>query len=274
MTPLASALVRRYPLAWRERYEAEVLALLEDSPPGLRDLLELTRGLVVERVKSWVEPGEHPAALTWTVWPLLWLVRIAPAVVLLVLAMTAGQAIRQYAGEPPEMLQWTYPLLLIGPVVYYEVRVWRRVDDDAATAPWRRYRFFSVSERVCLVGLTLVGIVIMQWSPIPGIRGGAARFAEASHWLRLAMWSGLVFVQLMRALPWQQMWNALDEYRTVTSHLRWARMELDRCRTLAGPEGARQLEAAEREWHALEHRRQAALDVMHSYGYRATFKKS
>jgi hypothetical protein len=37
MSRLALAIIRRYPEAWRRRYEGEVLALIEDSPVRLRD---------------------------------------------------------------------------------------------------------------------------------------------------------------------------------------------------------------------------------------------
>ena len=41
---LADALVRLYPEPWRERYEDEMLALVEDDPPGLRGLATILIG--------------------------------------------------------------------------------------------------------------------------------------------------------------------------------------------------------------------------------------
>jgi hypothetical protein len=66
---LALAIVRRYPAAWRERYEAEVSALLEDSPTQLKDLIELLRGLITERARELISADDRPrrtaAVLTW-----------------------------------------------------------------------------------------------------------------------------------------------------------------------------------------------------------------
>lgn len=46
--PLARAVVRCYPLAWRERYEDEMIALLLAEPVGLMQVLDLARGCVGE----------------------------------------------------------------------------------------------------------------------------------------------------------------------------------------------------------------------------------
>ena len=66
---LALGLVRRYPAAWRERYEAEVSALIEESPARVYDLGELLRGLVTERARELVAADDRPkrtaAVLTW-----------------------------------------------------------------------------------------------------------------------------------------------------------------------------------------------------------------
>jgi hypothetical protein len=66
---LALAIVQRYPAAWRERYEAEVCALIEETPVRLRDLGELVRGLVTERAREVISADDRPkrtaAVLGW-----------------------------------------------------------------------------------------------------------------------------------------------------------------------------------------------------------------
>jgi hypothetical protein len=47
-----NALLRLYPRAWRERYLAEVTALLEERPPSLGDRLDLLRGAA----DAWLHP--------------------------------------------------------------------------------------------------------------------------------------------------------------------------------------------------------------------------
>ena len=41
---VARRILRAYPATWRHRYAAEVAALLEDRPPGWRDVVDLARG--------------------------------------------------------------------------------------------------------------------------------------------------------------------------------------------------------------------------------------
>lgn len=45
-----SSLVRLYPRAWRDRYEAEFLGLLEMRPPTFRDKVDIVRGAVEVRM--------------------------------------------------------------------------------------------------------------------------------------------------------------------------------------------------------------------------------
>jgi hypothetical protein len=56
----ALAIVRRYPAAWRDRYESEVDGLIEDSSLTWRDVAELVRGMLTERARELVESDEHP----------------------------------------------------------------------------------------------------------------------------------------------------------------------------------------------------------------------
>ncbi|HVQ42405.1 MAG TPA: hypothetical protein VMS54_09365 [Vicinamibacterales bacterium] len=56
----AHAIVRRYPPAWRERYEAEVRGLIDDTSVQFRDLGELIRGLFTERARELLMSDENP----------------------------------------------------------------------------------------------------------------------------------------------------------------------------------------------------------------------
>jgi len=55
-----SALVRLYPRAWRERYEAEFLDLLEARPPTLGDRFDILRGALDARLHPQVQQPEAP----------------------------------------------------------------------------------------------------------------------------------------------------------------------------------------------------------------------
>jgi hypothetical protein len=52
-----SRIIRLYPAAWRERYEAEFLSLLDERPPTLLDRLDIVRGAVDARIHPQVGPG-------------------------------------------------------------------------------------------------------------------------------------------------------------------------------------------------------------------------
>ncbi|MFL5751145.1 MAG: hypothetical protein ACJ767_11075 [Chloroflexota bacterium] len=55
-----SGLIRLYPAAWRQRYEAEFLALLEARPPTIRDQFDIIRGALDARVHPQVRHPEEP----------------------------------------------------------------------------------------------------------------------------------------------------------------------------------------------------------------------
>ncbi len=63
-----SRLVRLYPSAWRERYGAEFVALLDERPPNALDRLDIVRGAIDARIHPQVlddptEPATGPAGL-------------------------------------------------------------------------------------------------------------------------------------------------------------------------------------------------------------------
>ena len=106
---LALKLVRRYPAAWRERYETEVSALIEDSPVRLGDLGELLRGLITERARELVAADDRPrrtaAVLTWM-----------PAVFMLIFTATAvalGLMLRRVAGPWSTTQKETYGVAIV-----------------------------------------------------------------------------------------------------------------------------------------------------------------
>jgi hypothetical protein len=69
-THLAEALVRLYPEPWRERYENEMLALLEDDPPGLRaasTILSGALGAHLRPQRAWRESAPAPTLMRLSV---------------------------------------------------------------------------------------------------------------------------------------------------------------------------------------------------------------
>jgi hypothetical protein len=60
-----SALVRLYPRRWRDRYESEILDLLEQRPLSFADGLDLVRGALDAHLHPQV-PGRAPTPQPWT----------------------------------------------------------------------------------------------------------------------------------------------------------------------------------------------------------------
>jgi len=66
-----SRLAALYPAAWRDRYEAEFLALLQERPPDLGDRIDIVRGAIDERMHPQVPgspkaPVEAPSIGRWS----------------------------------------------------------------------------------------------------------------------------------------------------------------------------------------------------------------
>jgi hypothetical protein len=59
---LARVIVGRYPAAWRERYEDEVLDLLESAPVRAFDVGELFRNMLVEQVRAAIDLDQPTVA--------------------------------------------------------------------------------------------------------------------------------------------------------------------------------------------------------------------
>ena len=116
---LALGLVRRYPAAWRERYEAEVSALIDDSPIQVRDLGELLRGLITERARELVAADDRPrrtaAVLTWM--PVVFILAFTTA------AIALGLLLRRAAGPWSETHEETFGAAIVV-FLLVEVAVW------------------------------------------------------------------------------------------------------------------------------------------------------
>ena len=129
----ALAMLRLYPSRWRERYEDEVRALIEDRPTRRRDVLDLARGALDARLHPPV-PSRVPAVAAiaaggvWTAWSLLILTAPAPP---------------DWPGYVQEML--LSAVVVVAVLTLAVAGAWLRLGDDAT-------RFERVSISLALVG--------------------------------------------------------------------------------------------------------------------------
>lgn len=131
---LAHAVVRRYPAAWRDRYEAEVRGLIDDASIHFRDLGELLRGLFTERARELLTSVENPRR---TASILGFMAPLAGGAFLLVAWLT-GYAMRAVVGPLSDSGQYVGLSLAVVLMIAFFVtwsRGWKRRDGAAAATP-------------------------------------------------------------------------------------------------------------------------------------------
>jgi hypothetical protein len=268
---LARAIVMRYPQPWRARYEDEVLALIEDSPVRFGDLGELTRGLIVERAKALIEPGDSPRLAAFVFRFIAVVVRIAPSVALIVGAAALAEMARRNFGIPSENVSIAGVLILASVLVGF---CWRKL----ATRSQHRwvdpvYHLFPASARVAMLSALFVGTFLMQlgdegWEP-------RSQFLQiVNRWLRLWVYIAIADGLTSGFWPWRPMLDAFGQYQSAVRDLRWAHMEVDRCRALVEDRAveSQALADAEIARDRLVRKRDEAAAILHGYGYRAKFQ--
>jgi hypothetical protein len=131
---IAHAIVRRYPAAWRERYEAEVRGLIDDASIQFRDLGELLRGLFAERAREFLTSVDNPRRTATIVG---FMAPVAGGVFLIVAWLT-GYAMKSVVGPLSDAEQYVgLSLAVVLMIVFFVTwsRGWKRRDGSAAATP-------------------------------------------------------------------------------------------------------------------------------------------
>jgi hypothetical protein len=181
----------------------------------------------------------------------------------LVIAIVASSAGRALAGAFGPVSDWlTIPaVLMIGAGWAQPIRVlWRRSLGVNVSRPadplWRAVAWIIV---------LFTAVVIFQWSV-------SADDTTLPWWS--AWWQALLFAyQFDRLWPSNGLPEALNQRAGALEGMKWARMELTRCETLAA-EGrvSDELTRAQAEMQRLQTIHDDAMRVLHGMGYRATFQ--
>ena len=109
----AHAIVRRYPSAWRERYEAEVRGLIDDASIHVRDLGELLRGLFAERARELLTSAENPGRTA----TILNLIRPVAGGAFILLAWLSGYAAKSVSGSWSDTTEYVAMFVMFGLMV-------------------------------------------------------------------------------------------------------------------------------------------------------------
>jgi hypothetical protein len=265
---LAHALVHRYPQPWRERYDAEVHALIDDSPTRLRDLCELFRGLLTERARELVSADDRPGRTAI----ILVLVHPAFAVVWLGLAMAVGFALRSLAGPMSETAQdvvaWGLVSFVIVMVTMLLVLQFRR-----RSLPITEPTLPAWAGAVLLPCL-LVAVASAAWGDLLGLTRGydpilpdwtyvlvrAVIYVSIVSELSSSLWPGRRMLQAFGALEFAE--------QQITSNQRW----VEGCHEMIAKGVASPLGEAQAQVEHWTRERDAARERLHALGYRARFR--
>lgn len=271
MTSLARAIVACYPRAWRERYAQEVLEILDAGSVRLRDVCDLLRGCLSERVLALYEPSRHITAFRWISGLSLTLYLTALLVGLLLVAaapLALGFAVHYVFGPFPaewtDRLAWAFGLVFLLTIVPVWIQLFRL--EKRSSQPTE-----SVSRRIRRLRMTVAaayGLLIF----LVGVEGRLSFQAPAMLALLIMMFRDEPPGQ--KPWPGSGMFEALARLRTAQHDLRWARMELARCEGLyEGRSPGPELRVARVEMARLTTEEAAAMAALEDMGYHARFQR-
>jgi hypothetical protein len=120
--------VRLYPRRWRERYEDEFLAAIEQHHLSMRDRLDI----VSSASRTWFNPrfrySPHSRQLT---------VRTAATISVCIASLSVVSVIGIVTVEPILLILLALKFFLAGAILTLAVRVYRRTPVNNFSAPWR-----------------------------------------------------------------------------------------------------------------------------------------
>jgi hypothetical protein len=262
---LARAIVRRYPRAWRDRYESELLALVQEVPPRWRDLADLSRGCAVERARALYEPAAHPTLTLLLVGAGRYL--IVPALVFASFVAIGGGlrvSLGTLSGAAADAAAWTLTAALVGSLIAYLARglyTW-----SVGTPRWS----LGITGSIVWFGLVGVHAVVSIW----------ADQARGSMPIQLFYFTAYATVLVLNRLRTCQrlidVVNQLLGAREMIGKNGWARLELARCESLAAQgvpmaDGLVRARAEFDRWQAVHDEALRALSAM---GYRGRLRRS
>lgn len=215
----AHAIVRRYPDAWRERYEAEVRGLIDDTPVHFRDLGELLRGLFTERARELLMSDEKPGRTALVV-------GLASPIAGMIcggLAWLVGSGVSRLTGpwsEASGYVGLAVFSLLLAIVLVLMIRGAKRRDPTRpfVVAPDVAVRILPLS----FVAACLYAALITQEDPSPS-RLWPAWITHSTNWIYFSLFAGN---QIASFLPGQRLLETFGRIagaeQAIGTNQKWA----------------------------------------------------
>jgi len=258
LTWLARLIVHLYPSAWRERYEAEVLDLLEATPLRLRDLNELVQGLVLERWRQLAASPESPRRTEAV------LVLFGPVTVLatVLVAIGAGRMLRGSLGAwPPD---WASAGEWVVIAVVFAALPLRWAASRLARRPF--------TGLVVLLALLIVVVAGSAWGDLVRFEGFRGRSDSMADLMALLLFWFLGGSLTRGFWPDRTILDAIDRREVAQQQLDMSRAWVEGCHRSAAsglPVPLEEAEAQVVQWEDELREADAAVETM---GYRARFQ--
>jgi len=266
---LAQALVRRYPAAWRERYEQEVSGLIDDTSIRFGDLAELLRGLLTERARELVSADDRPMRTAATIGFL----KVGFVLAFLGSAIGLGLGLRQLTGPWSEAAReagatafavWFVVFVVVG------IRARRR----PAFSSFPPYNPGTGAVLLASVFASLVFVVAgrVLVHSYQG-RGGLAWVSRYSALIQVFLYTNLLTDLCASLWPSRKLLQALAELQVFEGRLKASQKWVDGCHEMIAkgvPSPLREAEAQVEHWTRA---RDAARERVHALGYRARFRQ-
>jgi len=264
---LAQALVHRYPAAWRERYEQEVSALIDDTSIQFGDLAELLRGLLTERARELVSADDRPTRTAATIV----LLKVGFVLSFIASAVGLGLGLRQVTGPWSETARENSAIAVV---------VWYSVFVIVAIRARRRPVFssfppYSPGTGVVLLAsmfATLMFVVAGQLlsGDDPAHRDSFTRYWP---WIQILLYSNFLTDFCASLWPSRQLLQAFAELHGAESRLKSSQEWVDGCHEMIAKGVASPLREAEAQVEDWTRKRDLARERVHALGYRARFRQ-
>jgi hypothetical protein len=263
----AHAIVRRYPAAWRERYEAEVRGLIDDASIHFRDLGELLRGLFTERARELLTSVDNPKRTA----TILGLMAPIAGGVFLLLAWLTGYAMRSVVGPLSDTGQYVgLSLAVVLMIVFFVTwsRGWKRRDGVAAATPG------SLPPDVVIVMLPMLFVQVALFAVI--LSGEPGYPSLIPNWLnrvfQLFIWASISGNLLSSLFPGHALLQAFTNVSFAERQIRANEQWVEGCRDMISKGVPSPLQDALAQVGKWTVERGSARARLKELGYRARFR--
>lgn len=266
---IAHAIVRRYPLAWRERYEAEVRGLIDDASIQFRDLGELLRGLVTERARELLTSAANPKRTA----TMLALMPPFAGGVFILLAWLSGYGVKSVGRPWSDTTEYVAMFAVFG-LMLASFTTWFRGWKRRARAQWGEPLSMPADFVVVLLPMLFVQVALLAAFPSnePTYQPFIPNWLHRS--LMFLVWANLTGNLMSSLFPGRELLQAFARLSYAQRQLRSNELWVDGCRDMISkgvPSPLNDALAQAGKWTV---ERDSACAHLKAVGYEARFRVS